>query len=100
MFVRNDYLKLKPNYVENYWKDVKNQMKNAYSGNIQELEKSINTIEFDKQAGKYGFNINLVKKLQSGGANKFGIANPDKEVTLSDINKFLEKVNADFQINK
>jgi len=100
LFVRNDYLKLKPNYVENYWKDVKNQMKNAYSGNIQELEKSINTIEFDKQAGKYGFDINLVKKLQSGGANKFGIANPDKEVTLSDINKFLEKVNADFQINK
>lgn len=100
LFVKNDYLKLKPNYVESYWSDVKKQMNNVYSGNLEEIEKTMNKIALDKQPSTYGFNVNIVKKLQANGANKFGIADPNKKVTVEDINEFLKTVNADFQINQ
>lgn len=101
LFVNNNYLKLKPNYVSAYWQDVKRQMADVYKPNIDIVVETMGKLgDVTTQASTYGFNANLVKKLQSNGANKFGVANPDKEVSLDDINEFLSTVNAGFQINK
>ena len=101
LFVNNDYLKLKPNYVASYWKDVKNQMNNVYKPNIDAVAEAMNMVgDVTSQKTKYGFDINQVKALQGNGANKFGVANPDKEINVDDINDFLSTVNAGFQINK
>ncbi len=101
LFVRDEYLKLKPNYVAAYWKDVKKQMTNVYKPNIDTVVETMNKLgDVTAQAATYGFNANLVKKLQSDGANQFGVANPDDEVSLDNINEFLSTVNAGFQINK
>ena len=101
LFVRDEYLKLKPNYVAAYWKDVKKQMTDAYKPNIDTVVEVMSKLgDATTQAATYGFNANLVKKLQSNGSNQFGVANPDNEVSLDNINEFLSTVNAGFQINK
>ena len=101
LFVKNDYLRLKPNYVSAYWNDVKRQMTNVYKPNLDTVVETLNSAgDINTQSSTYGFNANLVKKLQANGANKFGISNPEKEVSIDDINEFLSTVNAGFQINK
>lgn len=101
LFVRDEYLKLKPNYVASYWKDVKKQMTDVYKPNIDTVVETMSKLgDLTTQAATYGFNANLVKKLQSNGSNQFGVANPDNEVSLDNINEFLSTVNAGFQINK
>lgn len=101
LFVRDEYLKLKPNYVAAYWQDVKKQMTDVYKPNIDVVVDTIGKVgDVTAQAATYGFNANLVKKLQGNGLNQFGVANPDKEIDLDQINEFLSTVNAGFQINK
>lgn len=101
LFVDDEYLKLNPNYATSYWNDVKRQMTDVYKPNLDTVVETLNKAgDVTYQSSTYGFNANLVKKLQANGQNKFGIANPDKEISLDDINEFLSTVNAGFQINK
>jgi hypothetical protein len=95
LFVKNDYLNKKPSYVSSFVDDVKKQMKNARGADLNAVVTSMEKVSTvaAEQASKYGFNENVVKALQSNNKNQFGIMDPDKPTTVTDINDFLTTIN-------
>jgi len=98
IFVKDDYLAAKPNYVSNFLEDVKKQMKAARTPELTTISESMNKVE--DQASKYGFTYKVVEKLQADGNNQFGIMDPEKPVSIDNINEFLSSINAGFEISK
>jgi hypothetical protein len=102
LFVKDDYLKNKPNYVNAFYTDVKKQMKNAYGSDLTAVKTSMEKVSTDvkEQAAKYGFNENIALALQKDNKNQFGIIDPEKDIAIDNINEFLTAISADFQIKQ
>ena len=77
-------------------------MKNAYGSDLTAVKTSMEKVSTDvkEQAAKYGFNENIALALQKDNKNQFGIIDPEKDITVDNINEFLTAISADFQIKQ
>jgi|GEM_PF-1064668 len=100
LFVQDDYFALKPNYVNEFLLSVKEQMKNARGADLNSVKSAMESFSTNltDQAAKYGFNENVAYELQKDNKNQFGIMDPTKDVNVYEINRFLDLINAGFNI--
>lgn len=100
LFVKDSYLEEKPNYVAKFLEDVKQQMKDARGGNLEKVTSTMDSysVDLSKQASLFGFNKNIVEKLQK--TNRIGVSDPQNNIEISNINDFLSSIKANFSIEE
>lgn len=99
LFVNDSYLKENEEKVHEFLENVDNQIRNASSGKQVVINK-INEYSNDlgEQSSFFGFNVNSILNLQKDGANQFGLIT--KNISISDINRFLNIINSGVQIEE
>lgn len=102
LFVKDEYLANKPDYVNSFMEDIKNQMNNARGSNLNDVKTKMELVSTDlvEQQSKYGFNENVALALQKENKNQFGIMDANSPVTIDNINEFLTSINYGKLINK
>lgn len=89
IFVNKESLETKKNELSAYMRDIEKRIKLAIE-NPEEVKKTMDSLySIEQQTSKFGFNSNLVNKVQEEGRNGFGLVSANENI---DVNAFLTKL--------
>ncbi len=101
LFVRNDFLEDNKEIVDEVLESVTSSMKNVRE-NSSDVYKTLSALDSETLSLFGSINLNMFSEDAYGDSvyKEFGIADPDEEITISDINYFLEYIGSTTTINE